>query len=297
MNRTMLIGKALVAVTAATACGNEEEAEENEGTSTAEELDYTITGIDPGTGIMDMAEEAIDVYDLGSEWEVQSTSDAIMTAELEEAIENEEPIVVTGWQPHWKFLEMDVQFLEDPDEVFGAENDVHTLVREGLEEDLPGPYQLFDQFEWELEEQEEVMLLEEAEGMEPEEAARTWIEDNEEIVEEWTDGVEEGNGETVELSLVEWVDAVATTNVMGEVLRDLNYEPELTTVQISAMYAGMEGGGVDAMFASWLPAQQNYYDEYEDYFEDLGPNSSGTRNGLVVPEYMDIDHIEDLVAE
>ncbi|WP_245894019.1 glycine betaine ABC transporter substrate-binding protein [Salsuginibacillus halophilus] len=285
------------------ACGDAEEepaatAETEEtGSDVAESLDYTITGIDPGTGIMDMAADAIDVYDLGEEWEVQSSSDAVMTAELQSALEDEEPIVVTGWQPHWKFIEHDVKFLEDPELVFGDENDVHTLVRDGLEEDLPGPYQLFDQFYWELDEQEEVMLMEEVEEMEPEEAARTWIDDNEDLVAEWTEGVEEGDGETVELSLVEWVDAVATTNVMAEVLRDLNYEPELTTVQISAMYAGMEGGNVDAMFASWLPAQQQYYDEYEEFFEDLGANSSGTRNGLVIPEYMDIDEIADLQAE
>ncbi|WP_018922982.1 glycine betaine ABC transporter substrate-binding protein [Salsuginibacillus kocurii] len=296
MNKKLLIGSSLFALSMLVACG-EGSGDGESNSSIGEELDYTITGIDPGTGIMDMAAESIDVYDLGDEWEVQSSSDAVMTAELASAIENEEPIVVTGWQPHWKFTEHDVKFLEDPELVFGDENDVHTLVRNGLEEDLPGAYKLFDQFEWELEEQNEVMLMEEEEEMEPEEAARTWIEDNDELVAEWTEGVEEGEGETVELSLVEWVDAIATTNVMAEVLRDLNYEPELTPVQISAMYAGMEGGNVDAMFASWLPAQQTYYDDYEEHFEDLGPNSSGTRNGLVVPEYMDIDEIEDLAAE
>jgi len=37
-----------------------------------------------------------------------------------------------------------------------------------------------------------------------------------------------------------------------------------------------------------------FYEKHEGDFEDLGENLTGAKVGLVVPEYMDIDFIEDL---
>ncbi|SDO18731.1 glycine betaine ABC transporter substrate-binding protein [Alkalicoccus daliensis] len=290
------------------ACGNENnnaaedntgnnETEESSGESIGEQVNYEIVGIDPGTGIMDNAEIAIEEYGLDENWSVLSSSGPVMTSELGNAIEDEEPIIVTGWQPHWKFMEYDLKFLEDPELVFGEGNDIHTLVRNGLQEDLPGAYQVIDQFHWDMSDMEEVMVMAEEEDTEVEEAARQWIEENEELVAEWTEGAEEGDGQEVEFTLVNWADAVAATNVVSEVLKDLGYETNLVEVMIDAMYAGLATDGADAMFASWMPAQQQYYDDYEEDFEDLGPNTEGTRIGLVVPAYMDIDSIEDLREE
>lgn len=282
------------------ACSSENEAtgdanaDSPTNTSIGEQVDYEIVGIDPGTGIMDNTDVAFEEYGLEDNWSVLSSSGPVMTAELANAIENEEPIIVTGWQPHWKFINFDLKFLEDPKGVYGEGNDVHTLARLGLKEDLPGVHKLFDQFEWEISDLEEVMVMAEEEDTEVEEAARQWINDNAELVEEWTDGVEQGNGQEVEITLVAWADAIATTNVVSEVLKDLGYETNLIEVMINAMYAGIAGQSADAMFASWLPAQQSFYDNYQEEFEDLGPNIRGTRIGLVVPAYMDIDSIEDL---
>ena len=36
-----------------------------------------------------------------------------MTQALSDAIANEEPIIVTGWNPHWKFAAFDLKYLED----------------------------------------------------------------------------------------------------------------------------------------------------------------------------------------
>lgn len=40
--------------------------------------------------------------------------------------------------------------------------------------------------------------------------------------------------------------------------------------------------------------QGHLYDKHEDEVVDLGSNLEGLQNGFVVPEYMDIDSIEDL---
>src|SRR5699024_6232394 len=69
-----------------------------------EDLDWTITGIDPGAGIMENTEKAIENYEL-DDWNLQESSEAAMIADLQEKYENEEPIIVTGWEPHWIFAD------------------------------------------------------------------------------------------------------------------------------------------------------------------------------------------------
>ncbi|WP_246516489.1 glycine betaine ABC transporter substrate-binding protein [Salicibibacter cibarius] len=144
-----------------------------------------IVGIDGGAGIMNATEDAIEAYDL--DINLMTSSDAAMTAELGAAIENEEPIVVTGWQPHWKFNTYDIRFLDDPLDVYDEEEEIRTMVREGLEEDEPEAYQILDNFYWETDDMNEVMLNIEENDMEPADAAQAWIDDNRDTVDEWLD--------------------------------------------------------------------------------------------------------------
>ncbi|NGP43909.1 glycine/betaine ABC transporter [Bacillaceae bacterium SIJ1] len=273
-----------------------EEASTTEQTSTnvAEELDYTITGIDPGAGVMASTQTAIEEYGL-EDFEIQSSSGAAMTKALETAIENEEPIVVTAWQPHWKFTKFDIKYLEDPKGVFGEDETIHTMVRKGLEEDMPNAYTLLDQFNWTLDDMGEVMLAVE-EGTPVEEAARTWVDENEELVSEWKEGVEEVDGKDIELLYVTWVSEVASTNVVKTVLEDVGFNVTLTSLQPQFMFSGLAEGEGDGLVAAWLPVTHGQYiDQFGDEIVDLGGNLEGASIGLAVPSYMDIDSIEDLM--
>ncbi|QQK79044.1 glycine betaine ABC transporter substrate-binding protein [Salicibibacter cibi] len=144
-----------------------------------------ITGIDAGAGVVDSTEQAIEAYDL--DISVQTSSDAAMTAALGNAMENEEPIVVTAWEPHWKFNTYDIRFLEDPEGIYEEEEEIRTMVREGLEEDEPEAYQILDNFYWETDDMNEVMLDIAENEMEPRDAAQAWIDDNRDMVDEWLD--------------------------------------------------------------------------------------------------------------
>src|SRR5699024_11252712 len=103
--------------------------------------------IDAGAGIMQAATQAIEDYNLEG-YELQTSSDAAMTAALADAIENEEPIVVTGWNPHWKFAKHDLKYLDDPKGSFGGEETINTFGRKGLEEDHPEAFQVLSNFKW-----------------------------------------------------------------------------------------------------------------------------------------------------
>lgn len=147
-----------------------------------DEFDGEITGIDPGAGLMAASEEAIELYDL--DYNLLSGSDAAMTAALERAIDREEWIIVTGWTPHWKFAAHDLKYLEDPRGAFGDAEHIATIVTPDLEERHPDVFSFLDSFFWTPEEMGEVMIYIE-EGMEPMDAARQWIADNPDRVNEW----------------------------------------------------------------------------------------------------------------
>ncbi|MBP3191439.1 glycine betaine ABC transporter substrate-binding protein [Natronogracilivirga saccharolytica] len=147
-----------------------------------DEFGGEITGIDPGAGLMAASEDAIEEYELN--FDLVSGSDAAMTAALDRAIQREEWIVVTGWTPHWKFAAHDLKYLEDPLNVFGDAEHIATLVTPDLEERLPDVYAFLDNFYWTPEEMGEVMVYIE-EGMEPYDAARQWISENQDRVQEW----------------------------------------------------------------------------------------------------------------
>ncbi|MFC3291567.1 glycine betaine ABC transporter substrate-binding protein [Modicisalibacter luteus] len=149
----------------------------------SDELGGKIVGIDPGAGMMGVTEEAIEEY--GLDINLQSGSGATMTAALEAAIKNNEEIVVTGWTPHWMFARWDLKYLEDPKNAFGGAEQIHTIVRQGLEEDMPEAYAILDNFEWTPKELGEVMLMNQKEGSDPYQNAKQWVEDNPEIVSEW----------------------------------------------------------------------------------------------------------------
>ncbi|MFT4412388.1 glycine betaine ABC transporter substrate-binding protein [Fredinandcohnia humi] len=285
---------ALGLVVGLAACGDKEEAGTSAGTtSVGESVEYEIVGIDPGAGIMKATSSAIEEYGL-EDWTLVEGSGAAMTAALKKAYDKEEPIIVTGWTPHWKFAKYDLKYLEDPKGIFGGEENIHSIARLGLKDDLPGVYTVLNNFFWTADDMNTVMS-DIQEGTKPEEAAAKWVEENTEKVAEWTDGAEKGNGEEVKLAYVAWDSEIASTNVIANVLKDLGYKVSMSQVEAGPMWTGVADGSVDAHIAGWLPVTHaDYVKEFEGKFEDLGANLEGTKIGLVVPSYMEIDSIEDL---
>lgn len=281
-----------------TGCGNEEGNQENgntagESANLGEQLDYTITGIEPGAGTTELAHNTIEEYENLEGWGLLESSTAGMLGVLEKAIKNEEPIIITGWTPHWMFSAYDLKFLEDPKGTFGGSENINTLVRKGLEEDMPSAYKILDRFYWEPEDMEAVMF--DAQETSFEEAAMNWIEANPEKVEEWVEGVEKVEGEEIELVSTPWDTERASSNVMKAVLEQQGYKVTVTPVDPAIMFQAIATGEGDATVAPWLPSTHaSFYEKHKEDLVDLGENLKGTKIGFVVPSYMEIDSIEDL---
>src|SRR5690625_259655 len=281
-------------------CCNSNEGEgsgdDNQEVDYSKDVDYKITGIEAGAGVFKAAETAVDEYGLDG-WEVVASSSGAMATALGEAIDKEEPIIVTGWSPHWKFSEYDLKYLEDPKLVFGEEEIIATMVREGLEDEKPEAYKVLDQFNWTADDIESVMLDIEN-GVAEEEAAQAWIDENEDKVAEWLDGVDEVDGQEVELVYVLWDTEIASNNVLKLAMESVGFDVTITPIDNAIMWKAVADGEADGMIAAWLPGtHEDLYEEYKDQMVDLGANLEGAKIGLVVPSYMDIDSIEDLNAK
>jgi len=296
-NKKTIIIAMLVLLLAMVGCGGNTDKDGQEGSidqTLGESLDYKIIGIDAGAGVVQAAERAVEEY--GLKYTVQTSSGAAMTQALSDAIRDENPIIVTGWSPHWKFAEYDLKYLEDPKLIMGEAENIHTIVRLGLKDDMPNAYEILNNFYWTPEDMESVML-EIYHGTDIEVAAQNWIDNNEDIVKEWTDGISAVNGDSIKLAYVAWDTEIASTNVIGLVLEDMGYDVTLTQVEAGPMWAAVASGDADAMVAAWLPGTHaDYMESYADEVEDLGPNLEGAKIGLVVPTYMeDVNSIEDLM--
>ncbi|MFA1819956.1 glycine betaine ABC transporter substrate-binding protein [Virgibacillus oceani] len=271
--------------------GEGDQAETTEGVG--EEVDYTITGIEPGAGITQATNTALEDYENLAGWHHEEASTAAMLTELRTAIENEEPIIVAGWTPHHKFAQYDLKYLDDPMESFGGEEYISTIVRDGLQEDMPEAYEVLDRFYWEVEDMESIMLA--GQDMEIDEAAEEWVAENEDTVAEWTEGIDSVDGTSIELVITPWDSERASGNVVGMALEELGYDVTITPVDPQIVFQAIATGDGDASTAPWMPhTHGDFYAEYEGEFEDLGENLVGAKLGMVVPAYMDIDSIEDL---
>jgi len=284
---TMLGVTSALALTLA-ACGDEDTSNQ----TIQEQLDYEIIGIDAGTGVMASTDVAIETYDL--DFNVLSSSDAAMTSELGSRYAEEEPIVVTAWTPHWKFIEYDLKFLDDPELAFGESEDIHTVVHPSVEEEHPSAFEVLDRFYWTEDDMGYVQGLL-YEGTDDDEAAIDWITDNRDVVDEWIEGVEPVDGDEFLLASGAWDSERSSTAVVKNVLEEIGYEVNVNNLEVTIMWQAVAQGDAYAHVAAWLPhTHAAQYESFQDDVLDLGPNLEGARIGLAVPSYMDIDSIEDL---
>lgn len=147
-----------------------------------------ITGIEPGAGVTMKTEKALQEYPNLKGWKLNTSSSGAMAAALKKAVDNQEEIVITGWSPHWMFAAYPLKYLDDPKGVFGGEEEIHTIVRKGLEKDMPDVYKVMDRFQWTVDDINSVML-DISKGMKPEQAAEKWLGTHPDKVKAWTEGI------------------------------------------------------------------------------------------------------------
>jgi len=150
----------------------------------ADKFDGKIIGIDPGAGLMSKTEKALKDYKL-DKFELMEGSGATMTAELGNRIKEKKWVVVTGWTPHWKFARWELKYLKDPKGLFGGAEYIGTIVRKGLDKDMPDVYKFLDNFNWTLADIGQLQDWNSAKGADPYKNAQKWVKENPDKVNAW----------------------------------------------------------------------------------------------------------------
>ena len=149
-----------------------------------EKLRGTVTGIDPGAGLMRLSKQAIENY--GLDYDLQVSSGAGMTAALERAVRRDEWIVVTGWSPHWMFGAYDLRYLEDPKGVLGSFERVHALARKGFYQDHVEAASFLSRLQLPIGDLQRAMY--DAQETSYEEAVERYIQSNGNRIDYWVSG-------------------------------------------------------------------------------------------------------------
>jgi glycine betaine/proline transport system substrate-binding protein len=122
----------------------------------------------------------LDDYDL-----VEGSSPAMLAA-LDKAIQDEQPIVVTLWRPHWAFTKYDIKALEDPDGAFGDPDTLQAIAGPDFADQNPEVAKWLSNFTLTSEQLGSLELLIQQKGQGNEqEAAKEWITQNEDVVDSW----------------------------------------------------------------------------------------------------------------
>jgi glycine betaine/proline transport system substrate-binding protein len=147
-------------------------------------VDNKVIGIDPGAGLMRASEKTIKDYGLSNITLVEG-SDATMVGALKDAITRKQPIVVTAWTPHWMFAAYKLKYLTDPKSSLGGEETVNTVARKGLKTDMPDVYAVLSRFKLSLDDEQALMMQNQAAGTDPAKTATAWVQANPSVVKTW----------------------------------------------------------------------------------------------------------------
>ena len=226
-------------------------------------FDSKIVGIDAGAGIMTMAQNAIDDYDLG--FTLQTSSEGAMLAALATAINNDEHVVITMWEPHWAGAQYDYVYLDDPEKSFGEAESIESWTRPGLAADEPIVAELLGNYEYTSEQFAEMLEFIENHPGTDYVAAGEWLENNTALLNTWLgDIVFEADRGEVTIGLVSWACAMGTTHVLANILEThVGYDVNIQFVDAGIMYAGLYQGEIDLITTAWVPATHGaYMDRY-----------------------------------
>lgn len=147
-----------------------------------DELDGKIVGIESGAGLTRVTkDEAMPTYGL-EDFNLQTSSTQAMLAALKKATDNQEPIAVTLWHPHWAYDAFPIKDLEDPEGAMGGAETIHTVAKKGFTEEFPDVAEAMKQFEMtdeQLGSLENIVL--QKHEKDPEKGVEEWVKENQEF--------------------------------------------------------------------------------------------------------------------
>lgn len=158
-----------------------------------EQLGGKIYGIESGNDgnrlILSMIED--NKYDLGN-FELVESSEPGMLSAVMRAARSQEHVVFLGWAPHPMNSNIEMEYLDGGDDVFGPDfggATVHTNVRKGYAQECTNVGRFLTNLVFSLEMEGDVIGAILNDGKEPNVAATEWLKANPDALGPWLEGV------------------------------------------------------------------------------------------------------------
>ncbi|HEC2157926.1 ABC transporter substrate-binding protein [Staphylococcus delphini] len=159
----------------------------------AKEVNHQIQGTDPRNGVMKQTKAVLDDYDL-DDWQLKEASDEEMLKALEEKYKKQEPIIITGWQPHWLFDTFEMKMLDDPNHAYGNEKKhVDLVFNKDFKEAHPAAYTIATRIAKDWDDKDEDALMKQifVDKKNAEQVAQDYVDDHDRKVDDWISGVKD----------------------------------------------------------------------------------------------------------
>lgn len=98
--------------------------------------------------------------------------------------------------------------------------------------------------------------------------------------------------------LPSWTDGLSTAYLLQDQLEKIGYDVEMKTLtDAGPLYAGLAQGDVNIFSSAWPEiTHAEYMKKYSGQIEDLGTYYDNAKLTIAVPEYSDLESIEDLAG-
>ncbi|KJS43088.1 MAG: glycine/betaine ABC transporter [Roseovarius sp. BRH_c41] len=103
--------------------------------------------------------------------------------------------------------------------------------------------------------------------------------------------------QTIQMGTMTWGDLTPITGISKKALENAGYAVDVTQfTEWGIAYAALAKGDIEILVSQVNYTAQDYWDKNKNRLEKLSPVSHGLNYGIVVPDYVTIDTIDELAA-
>ncbi len=161
------------------------------------------SGNDGNRHIQDMIND--NAFNLNG-WKLIESSEQAMLMEVFQATKRNKWIVFLGWEPHPMNIMISMKYLDGGDKYFGpngGESTVYINSRKNYSKECPNITKFLKNFSLSIDDENRLMSMILEQKMEPEIAAKKWLQTNLNKVNHWLVGINQSNGKSATIEEIE----------------------------------------------------------------------------------------------
>ncbi|MDW6091368.1 choline ABC transporter substrate-binding protein [Vibrio rhizosphaerae] len=180
-------------------------------TKYADKFRDRIYGIEPGNDGNRLIQQMIDTnaFQL-KDFDLVESSEAGMISQVSRAIRRHQWIVFLGWAPHPMNANFKMAYLSGGDDYFGPNYGgatIYTNVRKGYTSECPNVGKFLKNLQFTLPMENRVMDDILNQNMKPQQAAKSWLKSNLDVLDQWLEGVTTVDGKPGKAAVVQYLNS------------------------------------------------------------------------------------------